>query len=126
MCGIIDEVDLEASSDYESPTRCGDIDYAESAVDCRDEDFLAGWHDRLVLIDEDHGKSVLIGVNPLPSDVVGSRCGPSNGIARSEDLVGASGSDQGKECQERTHVKAKRGEEDKGKRSTRTTRRRGI
>jgi hypothetical protein len=49
MCGIIDEVDLVASSDHESPTRCGDIDCAESAIDGRNEDFLAGWHDRLVL-----------------------------------------------------------------------------
>ena len=49
MLGIIDEVDLEAISDYESATRCGDTDYAESAVDCRNEDFLAGWHDGLVL-----------------------------------------------------------------------------
>ena len=49
MLGIIDKVDLEASSDYESPTRCGDTDYAESAVDCCNQDFLAGWHDGLVL-----------------------------------------------------------------------------
>jgi hypothetical protein len=49
MLGIINKVDLEASSDYESPTRCGDIDYAERAVDCRNEDFLAGRHDALVL-----------------------------------------------------------------------------
>jgi hypothetical protein len=49
MLGIIDKVDLVAISDLESPTRCGDLDYAESAVDCRDEDFLAGWLDGLVL-----------------------------------------------------------------------------
>ena len=49
MLGIIDKVDLEAISDYEPPTRCGDTDYAKSAVDCRNEDFLAGWHDALVL-----------------------------------------------------------------------------
>jgi len=49
MLGIIDKVDLEASSDYESPTRCGNTDCAESAVDCCNEDFLAGWHDGLVL-----------------------------------------------------------------------------
>jgi hypothetical protein len=78
---------------------------------------------RAHLIDEDHGKSGLIGVNPLPSNDVGSRCGPSNSIAGSEDLVGASGGNQGKECEERTHIEAKRGEEDKGKKSTRTTRR---
>jgi hypothetical protein len=35
MLGIVDKVDLEAISDDESPTRCGDTDYAESAVDCR-------------------------------------------------------------------------------------------
>ena len=49
MLGIIDKVDLEAISDHESPTRCGDTDYAESAVDCRNEDLLARWHDGLVL-----------------------------------------------------------------------------
>jgi hypothetical protein len=41
--GILDEVDLEAGPDRESPTRCGDRDYFVSAVDCRNEDFLAGW-----------------------------------------------------------------------------------
>jgi hypothetical protein len=49
MLGIIDKVDLVSISDYESPTRCGDTDCAERAVDCRNEDFLAGWHDCLVL-----------------------------------------------------------------------------
>jgi hypothetical protein len=49
MLGIVDKVDLEASSDYESPTRCGDTDCVERAVDCRNEDFLAGREDGLVL-----------------------------------------------------------------------------
>ena len=49
MLGIINEIDLIAISDNESATRCGDTDYAESAVDCRNEDFHAGWHDGLVL-----------------------------------------------------------------------------
>jgi len=115
MLGIIDKVDLVAISDLESPTRCGDLDYTESAVDCRDEDFLAGWLDGLVLIDKDHGEGGLIGANPLPSDIVASPCGPSNAIAGSDDLVGASRGDQGKECDEKTHVEAKRGEEQKGK-----------
>jgi hypothetical protein len=47
--GILDEVDLEASPDRESPTRCGDSDHAGSAVDCCNEDFLAGWYQALVL-----------------------------------------------------------------------------
>jgi len=117
MLGIIDKVNLEAISDWESPTRCGDADYTGTAVDCRNEDFRAGWHDGLVLIDEEHGEGGLIGVNPLPSDVVASPCGPSKAITRSDDLVGASRGDQGKECEERTHVKTKRGEEgdEKGK-----------
>jgi len=93
MLGIIDKVDLEASSDYESPTRCGDTDYAECAVDCRNQDFLAGWHDGLVLVDEDHGEGGLIGANPRPSDVVASPCSPSITIAGRDDLVGASGGD---------------------------------
>jgi hypothetical protein len=67
------------------------------------------------LIDEDHGKGGLIGANPLPSDVVASGCGPSIAITGSDDLVGASGGDQGKESDERMHVEAKRGEEEKGK-----------
>jgi len=113
VLGIIDEVDLEASSDYESPTRCGDTDYAERAVDCRNENFLAGWHDGLVLIDEEHGKGGLIRANPLPTDVVASACGPSIAIAGRDNLVGASGGDQGKECEERTHVEAKRGAKSK-------------
>jgi hypothetical protein len=49
MLGIIDEVDLVAISDYESPTRCGNTDYAERTVDCRNKDLLARWHDGLVL-----------------------------------------------------------------------------
>jgi len=110
MLGIIDEVDLKAISDWESPTRCGDADYSERAVDCRNEDFRAGWHDGLVLIDEEHGEGGLIGVNSLPSDVVAPPRGPSKAIARSDDLVSASGGDQGKECEERTHVESKRGE----------------
>ena len=35
MLGIIDKVDLEAISDWESPTRCRDTDCEESAVDSR-------------------------------------------------------------------------------------------
>jgi hypothetical protein len=75
----------------------------------------AGQGRRAHLIDEDHGEGGLISVNPLPSDVIASACGPSIAIAGSEDLVGASGGDEGKECEERTHVEAKRGEEHKGK-----------
>ena len=70
----------------------------------------AGQGRRAHLIDKDHGEGGLIGANARPSDVVASPCGPSNAIAGSEDLVGASGSDQGKECEERTHVDTKRGE----------------
>ena len=75
----------------------------------------AGQGRRAHLINEDHGKGGLVGVNPLPSDVVASACGPSIAIAGRDDLVGASGGDQGKESEERTHVEAKGGEEDKGK-----------
>jgi len=107
MCGIVDKVDLEAISDWESRTRWRDSDYAESAADCRDEDFRAGRQEGLVLIDKDHGEGSLIGINPLPSDVVRPPCGPSIAVAGSDDLVGASGGDQGKECEERTHVEAK-------------------
>ena len=82
----------------------------------------AGQGRRAHLIDKDHGEGGLIGANARPSDVVASPCGPSNAIAGSEDLVGASGSDQGKECEERTHVDTKRGE---GGKSTRSRRRRG-
>lgn len=49
MLGIINKVDLEPISDWESPTRCGDTNYAETAVDCRNEDFRTGWHDSFVL-----------------------------------------------------------------------------
>ena len=49
MLGIIDKVDLVAISDFESPTRCGDIDCSEGAVNCCNKDFRAGWHDGLVL-----------------------------------------------------------------------------
>jgi hypothetical protein len=72
---------------------------------------------RAHLIDEEHGEGGLIGANPLPSDIVASPCGPSIAIAGSDDLVGASGGDQGKECEERErmHVEAKRGKEHKGK-----------
>lgn len=71
--------------------------------------------ERAHLVDEDHGEGGLISANPLPRDVVASGCGPSIAIAGTDDLVGASGGDQGKECKERTHVEAKRGEEHKGK-----------
>ena len=49
MLGVIDKVDLESISDYESPTRCGDTDYAKRAGDRRHEDFLAGGQDGRVL-----------------------------------------------------------------------------
>ena len=135
MVGIIDKVDLEASSDWESSTRCRDINFTETAVDCCNEDFRAGWQvvfvlkyrrmrprcekngrlRRAHLIDEDHGELGLIGVNPHPSDGVKPSYGPSGGVVGSEDGVGASGGDQGKECEEREHVVAKRRREGKGK-----------
>ena len=65
---------------------------------------MAGQGKRGHLIDEKQGEGDLISANPLPSDVVGSPCSPSSAIAGSEDLVGASGGDQGKECEEITHV----------------------
>ena len=49
MLGIIDKVDLVATSDLESPTWCGDADRADTAVDRRNEDFRARWHNGLVL-----------------------------------------------------------------------------
>jgi len=74
-----------------------------SAVDCRNKDFLASWHYGLVLIDEDHGEVVRISADPLPTHKVGPHCRPSTGVAGSENLVGASGGDQGKDGEERTH-----------------------
>jgi len=114
ILGILDEVDLEASPDRESPTRCGDGDYAETAVDCRNEDFLASWHYALVLIDEEHGEGGIISIDPLPSHVVASQCRPSTAIAGSEDLVGAGGGDQGKEGDERTHGKEVKKKDERG------------
>jgi len=105
--GVFDEVDLEASPGREPPTRCGDSDGVLSAVNCRNEDFLARWHYGLVLIDEDHGEVVWISVDPLPSHNVGSDSRPSTGVAGTGDLVGAGGGDQGKDGEERTHGKAK-------------------
>ena len=57
-----------------------------------------GQGERAHLVDEDHGEGGLISANPLPRDVVASGCGPSIAIAGTDDLVGASGGDQGKEC----------------------------
>jgi len=114
LLGTIDKVDLEAVPNWESPTGCGDSDYAERTVDRRNEDFLAGWNYALVLIDEEHGKGSGISVDPLPSHIVASPCRPSIGGAGSEDLVGADGGDQGKEGEERTHDR-QGGEEEKGR-----------
>jgi len=79
----------------------------------------AGQERRAHLIDEDHGEGGRISVDPLPSDVVGSPCRPSIAGAGRNDLVGAGGSDQGKECEERTHVEARyqegRGRQEGGK-----------
>jgi hypothetical protein len=49
VLSVLDKVDLEASAGWEPGTWWVDGDLALSAVDVRDEDFLAAWKNFIIL-----------------------------------------------------------------------------